>query len=71
MKIVKGICAFVGACLYMFLLLIVSILIIIGVSVCVLWGIDALCGTDFYTWKNVGVLSVVLFVFTRARSGKN
>ena len=49
-------------------LLMVSVLLAVLVSVGVLWAIDALCGTAFYNWQNVGILSIVLLVASRMRS---
>lgn len=47
-----------------------SVLIAVLISAGTIWAIDALCGTDFYNWKNVGLLSIVLLVTQRMRSGK-
>jgi hypothetical protein len=71
MKIVKGICEFMGALFLDLFILTASVLIVTGISVCILWIVDMLCGTSFYTWENVGILTIALVVFNRARGGKN
>ena len=68
MKTIKDICAFVGTVLFM---LVMGVLVTTGISIGILWGIDMLCGTNFYTWENVGILTIAFIVFTRVRGGKN
>ncbi len=70
----KSIFAYIGASIVavgvVIAVLMVSVLIVVLVSAGTLWAVDALCGTDFYNWKNVGLLSIVLLVAQRMRSGK-
>lgn len=71
METIKGICTFVGALFLDLFVLVASVPITTGISVCMLWSVDMLCGTNFYTWENVGILTIALLVFNRARGGKN
>lgn len=69
-SVIKHIAAFVigiGVVIVVFMLAVcLSVLISAGT----LWAIDTLCGTDFYNWQNIGILSIVLLVVNKIRCGK-